>query len=59
MTRVSHQIRTLPRRGILQEQYEALEKEPADFYAATGKTERAESRAFARANRRSLTRRGE
>ncbi len=39
-------------RAILQEQYEALEREAAEFFAATGRAERAESRAFARASRR-------
>jgi hypothetical protein len=49
----------LLRRAILQEQYEALEREAAEFFAATGKTERAESKAFAAASHRSITRAGE
>jgi hypothetical protein len=54
----SERANELLRRGILQEQYEDLEKEAAEFYASTGKAERAESRAFALASRRSLTRQG-
>ena len=46
----------LLRRAVLQEQNEALEKEAAEFYAATGKAERAESRGFALASKRSLIR---
>jgi len=49
----------LLRRAILEEQYEALAREAAEFFAAAGRTERAESRAFARASRRSITRDGE
>jgi hypothetical protein len=49
----------LLRRAILAEQYEVLEREAAEFFAATGKTERAESRAFAAASRRSIARAGE
>ncbi len=55
----SERLNELLRRAILQEQYEALEKEAAEFFAASGKAERAEARAFARASRRSLTRDGE
>jgi len=44
---------------MLEEQYEALEREAAEFFAATGRTERAESRAFAAAGRRSMRRDGE
>jgi hypothetical protein len=55
----SERVNELLRRGILQEQYEALEREAAEFFAAAGKPERAESRAFAAASRRSITRAGE
>jgi hypothetical protein len=56
---ISEPANELRRRAILQEQYEALEKEAAEFYALTGKAERTESREFARASRRSLARQGE
>jgi len=49
----------LIRQAILEEQYEVLEREAAEFFAVTGKTEPAESRAFAAASRRSITRDGE
>jgi hypothetical protein len=49
----------LLRRAIVAEQYEALEREAAEFFAAVGKTERAESKAFAAASRRSLARAGD
>jgi len=52
----SERVNELLRRAILSEQYEALEKEAAEFFAAAGKTERAESRVFAAASRRSLAR---
>lgn len=55
----SERLNELLRRAILEEQYEALEKEAGEFFAATGRTERAESRAFARATVRSITRAGE
>jgi len=55
----SDRVNELLRRAILDEQYEALESEAAEFFAAAGKTERAESKAFARASRRSLQRDGE
>ncbi len=55
----SERVNELLRRAILEEQYESLGREAAEFFAATGKTERAESRAFARASRRSITRAGE
>jgi metal-responsive CopG/Arc/MetJ family transcriptional regulator len=55
----SERVNELLRRGILQEQYEALEREAAEFFAVAGKTELAESRAFAAASRRSITRAGE
>jgi len=46
----------LLRRAIVQEQYEALEKEAAEFYAGAGKKEREETRAFARASQHTLAR---
>jgi len=52
-------VNELLRRAILEEQYEALEKEAAEFFAAAGKTERDESKAFAAASQRSITREGE
>ena len=52
----SERVNELLRRAILEEQYEALEKEAAEFFAAAGKTERAESKAFASASRRSISR---
>ncbi|MGA3326399.1 MAG: hypothetical protein ABSF45_18155 [Terriglobia bacterium] len=55
----SERVNELLRRAILAEQYEVLEREAAEFFPATGKTERAESRAFAAASRRSITRDGE
>jgi hypothetical protein len=54
----SERVNELLRRAILAEQYENLEREAAEFFAAAGRTERAESRAFAAASRRSLTRDG-
>ncbi len=55
----SERVNELLRRAILEEQYEALAREAAEFFAATGRMERAESRAFAEASRRSITRAGE
>jgi hypothetical protein len=55
----SERVNELLRQAILQEQHEALTREAADFFAATGRTERAESRAFAEASHRSITRDGE
>ncbi len=55
----SERVNELLRRAILHEQYEALEREAAEFFAAAGKAERAESRAFARASRRAIARAGE
>ncbi len=52
----SERANELLRRGILQEQYEALEKEAAEFYARAGKKERAETRAFSQASQRTLAR---
>ena len=55
----SERVNELLRRAILDEQYEALEREAAEFFAAAGKTERGECKAFAAASRRSITRDGE
>jgi len=55
----SERVNELLRRAILEEQYEALAREAAKFFAAASRTERAESRAFAAVTRRSLTREGE
>jgi metal-responsive CopG/Arc/MetJ family transcriptional regulator len=55
----SERVNELLRRAIREEQYEALEREAAEFFAAAGKTERAEARAFAAASRRSVFRDGE
>ena len=55
----SERVNELLRRAILEEQYEALEREAAEFFAAAGKTERAESRAFAAASHRSIARAGD
>jgi hypothetical protein len=49
----------LLRRAIIEEQYEVLEREAAEFFVVTGKADRAESGAFAAASRRSITRDGE
>ncbi len=54
----SERVNELLRRAILEEQYEALEREAAEFFAAPGRRERAESRAFAAASHRSITRDG-
>jgi hypothetical protein len=55
----SERVNELLRRAILAEQYEALEREAAEFFGAAGRTERIEARAFARASRRSLARDGD
>jgi len=52
----SERVNQLLRRAILEEQYEVLEREAAEFFGAAGSTERTEARAFARATRRSLAR---
>jgi metal-responsive CopG/Arc/MetJ family transcriptional regulator len=55
----SERVNELLRRAIIEEQYEALEREAAEFFAAVGKKERAESQAFAAASHRAITREGE
>lgn len=52
----SERVNELLRRAILDEQQEALAQETAEFFAAAGKMECSEARAFARASRRSITR---
>jgi len=55
----SERANELLRRAILAEEYEALEREAAAFFAVSGRTERAESKAFAAAARRSIVRGGD
>jgi hypothetical protein len=55
----SERVNELLRRAILAEQYEALERKAAEFFAGVGKTERAESEAFVAASRRSIARAGD
>jgi len=52
----SERVNELLHRAIRQEEREALERAAAAFYSKAGKQERAESRAFAQASRRTLTR---
>jgi len=52
----SERVNELLRRGIEQEQSEALAREAADFFAAAGQEESAERKAFAKASRRSVIR---
>jgi hypothetical protein len=52
----SERVNALLHRAILEEQSDALAREAAEFFAAAGKAERAESRAFAAASRRAITR---
>jgi hypothetical protein len=52
----SERVNELLSRAIQQEQHEALEKEAAEFYSAANKAGRAESKAFAAASIRSITR---
>jgi hypothetical protein len=49
----------LLRRVALEEQYDALEREAAEFFAAAGKTERAEAGTFVEVSRRTILRDGE
>jgi len=55
----SERVNQLLRRAILAEQNEALEREAAEFFAAPARSERAESKAFAAASRRSIARSGD
>ena len=52
----SERVNELLHRAILQEEYEALEREAAAFYATETKRDRGEARAFAQASRRTFTR---
>ena len=52
----SERVNELLRRAILEEQYEALAREAAEFYGAAGKAERSEAKAFAAASLKSLAR---
>jgi hypothetical protein len=52
----SERVNELLHRAILQEQYEALEREAAEFYPQAGKRDRSETRAFSRATQRTLAR---
>ena len=52
----SERVNELLRRAILDEQYEALAREAAEFFGAAGKSERAEAKAFAAGSLRSLSR---
>ena len=52
----SQRVNELLRRAILQEQYEALAQEAAEFFATAGKSERTEGKAFAAGSLRSLSR---
>jgi hypothetical protein len=52
----SERVNALLRRAILEEQSDALAREAAEFFAAAGKAERAESRAFSAASRSTITR---
>jgi len=55
----SERVNELLRRAILDEQYEALEREAAEFFGAAGTRERGDRKAFAAASRRSIARDGE
>ncbi len=52
----SERVNELLQRAILDEQYEALDREAASFFAELMPQERAESRAFGRASLRTLRR---
>jgi hypothetical protein len=52
----SERINESLRRGILEEQYEALEKDAAKFFDSAGMAERAESKVFAAAGRQLISR---
>jgi len=53
---VSGRLNELLQRAILQEQYDQLEREAQEFFAAESKSSRRETRAFQRASLRSLAR---
>jgi hypothetical protein len=52
----SERVNELLRRAILQEQYDALEAEAAEFFAAVGRTDRTEARAFSAASLKTIAR---
>lgn len=52
----SERVNELLRRGIIEERYEALEREAEEFFADTTKAERTESRAFSKASLKTFTR---
>ena len=52
----SERVNELLRRAILEEQYEALAREAADFFADAAKAEGAERKVFATASRRWMAR---
>jgi hypothetical protein len=52
----SERVNELLRKAILQEQYERLEKEAAEFFSTPSKTDRREARAIQKASIRSLSR---
>ena len=52
----SERVNELLQRAIQQEQYEALEKEAAEFYRVANTKGRTEAKAFATASIRSITR---
>ena len=52
----SERVNELLHRAIQQEQYEALEREAAEFYRLANRKGRAETKAFAAASKRAITR---
>lgn len=52
----SERVNELLRKAILQEQYERLEQEAAEFFSTPSETDRAEAKAFQKASMRSMGR---
>jgi hypothetical protein len=52
----SERVNELLKKAILQEQYERLEEEAAEFFSTPSETDRVEARAFQRASMTSLIR---
>lgn len=52
----SERVNELLRKAILQEQYERLEQEAAEFFSAPSENDRAEAKAFQKASMRSMGR---
>lgn len=52
----SQRVNDLLKKAILQEQYERLEQEAAEFFSAPSQTDRAEAKAFQKASIRSMRR---